>query len=123
MNWERRRQGEPTAEYLGRVLEDYLGFPEMASRARMGHFDDYFAPKEVADGLEIIRLVNELHGKEQVVRKADRPRIREVIEAVKTGEFDGTKAESDRWVASKDGQEAMAEFPPELRRKLFGDRT
>ena len=55
--WERRREGEPTPTYLGRVLDE-LGFPDMARRAREGHFDDYFAPPEVADGMEILRLYN-----------------------------------------------------------------
>jgi hypothetical protein len=106
MWWERRRPGEQTPTYLGRVLDE-LGFSNMARRAREGHFDDYFAPPEVADGMEILRLYNELRGKLQVVRKADRPRIVAVMEAIKTGEFDATKEESDRWAASKDGQDTM----------------
>ena len=105
--WETRRAGELTPVYLGRVLDDYLGFPGLAKRAREGHFDDFFAPAEVADGLEIVRLVRELEGKARVVRKAHRVRVREVIDAVKAGEFDATKEESDRWAASKDGQDAM----------------
>jgi hypothetical protein len=106
-HWERRREGEQTPMYLGRVLDDYLGLPDMARRAREGHFDDFFAPAEVADGMEILRLYNELRGKLQVVRKSQRPRIKHVMEAVKTGEFDATKEESDRWAASKDGQDTM----------------
>lgn len=112
--WERRRSGEPTPTYLGRVL-DALGFPSMARRAREGHFDDYFAPPEVADGMEILRLYNELHGKLSVVGKSSRPRIQAVMEAVKTGEFDATKEESDRWAASKDGQETMRMLLPKER--------
>ncbi len=108
--WERRRAGEPTPTYLGRVLEEYLGLPEMARRAREGHFDDFFAPAEVADGLEILRLYGELRGKAQVVRKADRARVLEVAEAVKAGEFDATSEESARWAASKDGQDTMREL-------------
>jgi hypothetical protein len=96
--WERRRPGEQTPNYLGRVLDE-LGFSDMARRAREGHFDDFFAPAEVADGMEILRLYNELAGKLQVVRRADRPRVRKVMEAVKAGEFDATKEESDRWAA------------------------
>lgn len=114
MSWERRRPDEPTPTYLGRVLNDYLGFPAMARRAREGHFDDFAASREVADGLEIMRLVNELAGKAQVVGKADRPKVLAVREAAMTGEFDATKAESDRWAVSKDGQDTM--------RLLMGDR-
>ncbi len=112
--WARRRAGEQTPTYLGRVLEDYLGLPAMARRAREGHFDDYFAPAEVADGMEILRLYGELRGKAQIVRRADRARILEVAEAVKAGEFDATREESDRWASSKDGQDAM--------RALLGSR-
>ena len=121
--WEHRRKGELTSEYLGRVLEDYLNLPEMAKRARQGHFDDYFAPGEVADGWEIHRLVHELGSKADMLAKHayHRRKILSVRDAAIHGEFDGTSEEAARWMASKDGQEAMKDFPPELREKLFGD--
>jgi hypothetical protein len=105
--WETRRSGEQTPMYLGRVLDDYLGFPDMAKRARQGHFDDFFAPTEIADGMEILRLHRELTGKARVVGKSQAKRVTEVMAAVVAGEFDATKEESDRWAASKDGQDAM----------------
>lgn len=120
-SWERRRVGELTTEYLGRVLEDYLQLPEMAQRARQGHFDDYFCPPDVDDGMNINRLVDELQRKSTVVTKSRKKRILEVAEAAKQGEFDGTKEESERWAASKEGQDLMKEFPLEVRRRLFGD--
>lgn len=106
-----REPNEQTATYLGRVLDD-LDLPDMAKRARLGHFDDFFAPPEVADGFELIRLVGEL---EEVAKSpwcgaARRKMIRAVIEKVKTGEFDGTSDESARWAASKDGQDAFSEL-------------
>jgi hypothetical protein len=107
LSWEGRRPNEPTADYLGRVLDEFLGLQEMAARARAAHFDDYFAPPDIADGLETLRLVRELHAIARGTNRAHRLRIREVVAAVKSGEFDGTRAESDRWAASKDGQEAM----------------
>ena len=94
---------------------DALGFPDMARRAREGHFDDYFAPPEVADGMEILRLYNELRGKLTVVRKSERPRVQAVMEAVKTGKFAATKAESDRWAASKGGQDTLKALLPKER--------
>lgn len=106
--WEARRAHEPTADYLGRVLDEFLGLQDMAARARAAHFDDYFAPPEIADGMELLRLVRELNAIARGTNRAHRLRIREVVAAVKTGEFDGTREESDRWSASKDGQEAMA---------------
>jgi hypothetical protein len=113
VTWERRRTGEPTPTYLGRVLDVYLGFPAMARRAREGHFDDFQAPAGVADGLEIMRLVNELAGKAQIVSRADRQKVLAVREAAMAGEFDATKQESDRWATSKDGQDTMRLLWPE----------
>lgn len=106
--WEGRRAHEPTADYLGRVLDEFLGLQEIAARARAAHFDDYFAPQEIADGMEHLRLVRELNAIARGTNRAHRLRIRDVVAAVKAGEFDGTREESDRWSASKDGQEAMA---------------
>lgn len=108
--WERRRPGEITTVYLGRVL-DWLGLADMARRARAGHYDDFFAPPEVADGLEILRLYNELRAAARTMQASGQQdrlhRTLAVAEAVKTGEFDATKEESDRWAASKDGQDTM----------------
>jgi hypothetical protein len=109
MAFERRRKNELTTEYLGRVLEDYLYFPEMAKRAREGHFDDYFCPPEVDDGMNIHRLVWELQFKLENINK-DTPqghRIKEVIGVAIDGGFDGTKEEAERWGASKEGQESF----------------
>lgn len=109
--WEPRRGGELTTEFLGRVLDE-VSLEDMARRAREGHFDDYFAPAEVADGLELLRLVGELGeaAKAPATKRNDRSRIRAIAEAVKCGEFDGTKEESDRWAASKDGQDAYRQL-------------
>jgi hypothetical protein len=106
-----REPNEQTATYLGRVLDD-LDLAEMAERARLGHFDDFFAPLEVADGFELHRLVAELTevAKSPQCGAARRKTIRAVIEKVKTGEFDGTADESARWAASKDGQDAFSEL-------------
>lgn len=105
--WERRRDDEMTPEYLGRVL-DAVPAPELAARARLGHFDDFHAPADVADGLELIHLVVELRR----VRGGSPlgSRCRAVENAVMHGEFDATKAESDRWAASNGGQDVFAEL-------------
>jgi hypothetical protein len=75
MSWERRRAGELTTEYLGRVLDEHCGLPEMAKRARRGHFDDFFCPPEVDDGMNIHRLVGELQG--EAMKAAERGRKRQ----------------------------------------------
>lgn len=106
--WEPRRPGEMTPEYLGRVLDE-LPSPELAERARLGHFDDFHAPADIADGLELLRLAGELR-----VLARETPALAEriaVIEnALRRGEFDATLAESDRWAASKEGQETLGEL-------------
>lgn len=112
--WEPRRADESvTAEFLGRVLDE-LGATDLAKRARLAHFDDYFAPPEVASGFELMQLVVELERWARSTNRHNRLRAREVIKAVKAGEFDGTTEESARWEASKDGQEAMATVDPKL---------
>jgi hypothetical protein len=117
--WERRREGELTPNYLGRVLDE-AGLPDLARRAREGHFDDYQAPDEAADGLEIIRLASLL--REAAAQTTDpagnpytsttqairRGRVVIIENALRRGEFDATKAESDRWAASADGQRTFA---------------
>lgn len=120
--WELRRAGEMTPEYLGRVLAA-AGFADLAERARLGHFDDFHAPADHADGLELVRLVAEL--REEAKRMVNlvsgapispakiemRGKAAAAIEnAVRRGEFDATRAESDRWAASKDGQETLAQL-------------
>lgn len=106
--WEPRRENEQTPDYLGRVLDE-LGAPEMAGRARLGHFDDFHAPDDVADGFELIRLVAELR---LLARERTElaHRVTVIENAVRRGEFDATKAESDRWAASKGGQETFGEL-------------
>jgi hypothetical protein len=108
--WERRRPGELTSEYLGRVLDWVEGLGDMPRRAREGHFDDYFCPAEVADGLEHIRLANELHSyaRSSRIGQERRKLLLLLIVVVKTGEFDATKEEADRWMVSADGQAAFA---------------
>lgn len=100
--------------YLGRVLDEYLGLPYMARRAREGLFDDFFCPPEVDDGMSKQRLLNELlrHSEGMSHGSPQRIRISEVIDAVKTGEFDGTIEESHRWAESKEGRALLKELYP-----------
>ena len=106
--WEERRENELTPDYLGRVLDE-AGLPGMARNARAAHYDDFHAPAEVADGLEILRLVRDLRRAARAEpEKADR--IAVIENATRRGEFDATKAESDRWAASEDGQDTFGEL-------------
>lgn len=123
-----RRDGESTMEYLGRNL-DAVGLHDMARRARLGHFDDYFCPDDVNDGMNINRLVAELRMQARVqVNSTSRMMINELAEMAIDGEFDGTKEESDRWAKSPDGQRVFNELlgnmtdkdAQETLKKLFG---
>ena len=88
---------------------DEAGLPDLACNARAAHYDDFHAPAEVADGLEILRLVRDLRRAARAEPgKADR--IAVIENATRRGEFDATKAESDRWAASKDGQDTFGEL-------------
>lgn len=109
--WEPRRLGELTTEFLGRVLDE-VALHKMASQARRGNYDDFFEPEETADGLGALRLVEELTEAAQApqTKRNDRPRIRAMIEGVKDGVWDATREESDRWAASKAGQETFAKL-------------
>ena len=102
--WETRRPGELTPVYLGRVLDWVGGLRDMPRRAREGHFDDFFAPPEVADGLEILHLVKELQRRKTKLGPVARRRVDAVVGAVQDGAFDATPEESDRWAAGADGQ-------------------
>lgn len=107
VSWEPRGAGEETTAYLGRVLEEYLGFPAMARRARAGAF---VARRVDVGGYSIVvgdgigRLANELVGKTTIVHKTERVRIAAVLYAVGAGAFDGTPAEHQAWAESEDGQ-------------------
>jgi hypothetical protein len=104
-----RREDERTNEYLGRTLDD-LGLHDMARRARLYHFDDYFCPDEVNDGANINHLVEELRTQrnaQKTLNPTNAIRINDMMLLVMEGEFDGTKEESDEWAKSHDGQEIL----------------
>lgn len=105
--WEPRRDGEATADYLARVLEE-LGAPALAARARAFHYDDYLCPPDVDDGANIQRLVLAVCAWADTHGQPHRARV--VAEAAKHGEFDGTSEESGAWARSEDGQAAFREL-------------
>lgn len=91
----------PTYEYLARVLEAH-GLRDLAHRARACEFDDWKSPHATPE----IELYHELAGHEELRRR------------VLAGEFDSTKAESDAWARSADGQASMRRLPEPMRRVL-----
>jgi len=113
--WEVRRDGERTIPYLTRVLEQ-LGpeFVAVTTKARAGHYDDYFCPEAVDDGANIHRLVAAIE------KRLDRPgvdgelraRAVQVAVAAREGEFDGTREEARAWAQSPQGQSTFALLLP-----------
>lgn len=104
--WEPRREGEATADYLARVLDE-SGLPELAANARAKHYDDYFCPPEVDDGLNMHRLIGDLQSQisPTAVKESQRyRRIKALQDATMAGEFDGTSEESEAWSRSPQGQ-------------------
>lgn len=81
---------------LAEALED-AGFPYLARRAREHEFHDFLSPH----GAPQTFLVGELREHRRQV-SAER-----FIARIKAGEFDASKAESDAWAASPEGQAAM----------------
>lgn len=123
--WERRRPNELSSDYLGRACE-WAGLPELAAKARAAHYDDFQCPPEIADGMENMRFLRDLRRERKRVTdtagypfKPDTLRLRhERIDAIdyayRHGEFDATKAESDRWAASEDGQRTHRSLTADL---------
>lgn len=105
------RRGASTSEYLARVL-NACGLQELAGRAAAKHFDDYFCPPEVDDGMNMHRLIGELDRAVKAVSSDSSlvARIGRIRAAVLDGEFDGTKAESDQWARSPEGRAVMEEL-------------
>jgi hypothetical protein len=112
--WQRRRDGEATAVYLGRVLED-LGARDLAIKARRCHYDDYFCPDTVDDGFNIHRLIFELENWSRSATRDQRDRAKVMIRAARDGEFDGTREESEQWATSETGQEVFRELTESAR--------
>lgn len=109
--WEPRKDGEPTAEFLGRVL-DQLGATELASNARACHYDDYRCPEHIDDGMNLNRLVRDIADWAQATAQTveNQSRAAWVTRAVMHGDFDGTSEESLAWARSAEGQSVYAEF-------------
>lgn len=79
---------------------------QMSARAEAGYYHDFESPLAAP----CMQLAHDL----RVIGAED------VLARHMNGEFDATKEESDAWAASPEGQEAMASFPPEMRKALFG---
>lgn len=91
-----RLDDEPTTAFLARVL-DAEGAPgHMVSLAAEGHYDDYKSPLATP----CLQLLADLREEG----------LDHVAEWHMDGVFDATKAESDAWAASPEGQAVFTEL-------------
>lgn len=95
-----------TKDFLAQEL-DKANLPEMAAKAREGYYHDYLSPL----AMPCVQLAHDLQ--EAGTPEADKLRQRHL-----RGEFDASKEESDAWMESEDGKEAISHLPPEMR-KIF----
>lgn len=86
-------------------------YEAFAKRAATGEFDDYAIPSDSAHACPITQLHSELTA----------AGLTKFAARVANGEFDATKEESDEWVRSPEGQEAMKGLSPAMRKILGGD--
>lgn len=83
----------------------------LAERAEKFHYDDYFCPDDIDDGMNIHRLIRDVMAwvVGRGITVAD-GRARALVFAATEGEFDGTLEEAKAWQASPDGQALFAEL-------------
>ena len=103
---------EPEAEHttakLARALRE-AGAPDlMVSRAAQGYYHDYLSPLTFPE----LQLAKDLAG--QAARhppgSAKAVALRQLRQRVINGDFDASKAESDAWAASPEGQQAFRDL-------------
>ncbi len=73
-------------------------FTALAERAATGEFHDFQSPHAMPQH-ELVVALNAIPGGGQ--------RAQDLVRRVIHGDFDATKAESDQWAASPEGQAAM----------------
>jgi hypothetical protein len=109
---------EHTSAKLARALSEVPGMPpEMIRRAIDGYYHDFLSPLDFPE----IQLVTDLS--RLAALPTTGPKAREALGAMVTrvidGDFDASKAESDAWAASLEGQETLRQlidFPGKQRR-------
>jgi len=86
-----------SSEKLARALEGKADpmLAAMVQRAREGYYGDYTSPLTFPEHQLVADL--EDHG------------YHDLAERVKNGEFDGTKAEAEEWMAGPEGQALLRE--------------
>jgi hypothetical protein len=98
---------EHTTTKLARALEAIPGVPaDMIKRAREGFYHDFLSPLDFPE-MQLVADLKELASRPATPRNS-RPLLRQLAQDVRDGKHDASKAESDAWAASPEGQETMA---------------
>jgi hypothetical protein len=99
-----------TSEKLAQAL-DACGLAELAIRARRDEFHDFLSPHALPELLleQALRLA-----RNNCPDHKRRVLIEQVRQAVINGHFDASKAESDAWAESEEGQEAYRDLLRDL---------
>lgn len=87
---------EPSSERLALALEQEGAPDEMITRARQDYYHDFKSPLPLPE-MQLLADARE-HG------------LTAIAEGVMEGRWDATKAESDAWAASHDGQKTFQEL-------------
>ena len=87
---------EPSSEALAVALEEANAPAAMIQRAREDYYHDYKSPLAMPEM--------------QLLADARAHGLTTIAEGVMEGRWDATKAESDAWAASPDGQATFAEL-------------
>lgn len=92
-----------SSDKLADALAEIPGVPpELVACARYGYYHDFQSPLAMPD----VQLAADLGvmARSPGTPAAARPMYRALIARVKAGDFDATRAESDAWARSADGQ-------------------
>lgn len=98
---------EHTTAILARALEAIPGVPaDMIERARAGYYHEYLSPLAMPE-VQLVSDLRDLAGR-RATPPASRRMLLNLAKDVINGKHDASKAESDEWARSPDGQETMA---------------
>jgi hypothetical protein len=78
----------------------------MIEKARTGHYHDFMSPLDFPE-MQLVADLKDLASRPATPRNS-RPLLRQLAQDVKDGKHDASKAESDAWAASPEGQETLA---------------
>jgi hypothetical protein len=101
--------GRHSTVRLSEALAAIPGVPKaMLTRVIDGYYHDYLSPLAMPE-LQLMADLRELASAPATPRNS-RPLLRQLAGRVIDGEFDATRAESDAWARSPEGQETLRQL-------------